>query len=296
MNLTDRIYLGVHLALTLLVVARRDRIPHWPIYIAWNIAAILAIVILAGASLYRTSGPRVGEAKGNVCEFAHDWLPGVVFFTSVFEETARLSLVLVPHWQNAHIAAFEQALFGTSPALWLHAQLPAWSPEFLEFGYFAFYPLYPIVGLALWILRHRPAYRSAFRSLTDALALGYLVCYTTYLLWPTQSPHHAQGITAPPSGGPFHWLVHLIQGNAGVHGNAFPSAHIMLAFVVLAFAWRYFPRFAPGLLVINLLMCLGAIYDGYHWTSDAVAGAIIGITVGLYFLRRLPPNQLSSRA
>jgi membrane-associated phospholipid phosphatase len=282
MNLTDRIYLGLHVALTLLVVTRYDRVPHWPMYVAWNIAAIVAIVTLSRK-----------QHDGTAWQFAHDWLPAAVFFTSVFEETAFLSLALVPHWQSAHIASFELALFGTPPALWLHQHVPSWCLEFLEFGYFAFYPLYPIVGLIFWTRRHRPGYQPAFRCMTDALAVGYLICYATYLLWPTQSPHHAQGIIGPASGGPFYWLVRLIQGNAGVHGNAFPSGHIMLAFVVLVFTWRYLPRAAPWLLLINVLMCLGAVYDGYHWTTDAIAGAVIGTVIGLIFVKPIP--RLSSR-
>jgi membrane-associated phospholipid phosphatase len=86
-------------------------------------------------------------------------------------------------------------------------------------------------------------------------------------------------------GGPFHFLVGLIQHNAGVRGNAFPSAHIMLAFVVLVFTWRYLPRAGPWLLVLNLLMCLGAIYDGYHYASDTVVGALIGLLIGIAYAR-----------
>ena len=86
------------------------------------------------------------------------------------------------------------------------------------------------------------------------------------------------------SSGPFHFLVRLIQGNAGVHGNAFPSGHIMLAFVVLVFVFRYFPRLAPWLLICNLLMCAGAVYDGYHYSLDVVAGALLGTLVGAIFV------------
>jgi membrane-associated phospholipid phosphatase len=31
-------------------------------------------------------------------------------------------------------------------------------------------------------------------------------------------------------------------------------------------------------------MCGGAVYDGYHYASDVVAGALIGIAVGLVFV------------
>jgi membrane-associated phospholipid phosphatase len=289
MNLTDRIYFAVHATLTLLVFMRRERVAHWPVYVAWNLAAMVAIWLLARK-----------QRDGVGWEFAHDWLPAAVFFTSVFEEVSFLSLALVPHWQSWRIIAFESALFGTSPVFWLRQNVPRWALELLEFGYFAFYPMYPIVGLTFWVRRDRPEYRGVFRRMTDALAVGYVICYATYLLWPTQSPRHALGIAPPEAHGLFRRLVGLIQGNAGVHGNAFPSGHIMLAFVVLVFVWRYPPfeptqaktglgwgTLAPWLpLLINLLMCLGAVYDGYHYASDAVAGAALGFIVGLWFLRK----------
>ena len=285
MNLTDRIYLAVHLALTVLVLARHDHVSHWPKYVAWNVVAMTAIWLLARK-----------QRDGVGWEFAHDWLPAAVFFTSVFEEVSFLSLALVPHWQSWRIAAFEAALFGGPPVLWLRHHVPAWSVELLEFGYFAFYPMYPIVGLIFWTRRKLPEYQLAFRRMTDAAAVGYVVCYATYLLWPTQSPCHAGGIAAPEAHGLFRWLVGLVQGNAGVHGNAFPSSHIMLAFVVLVFARCYLPRWAPWLLLIDLLMCLGAVYDGYHYASDAVAGAVLGAAVAGMFVLRAPPQRVSVTA
>lgn len=279
-NLTDRIYFAVHLALTLLVLARYDRVPHWPLYVVWNISAMLAIVLLAHK-----------QRDGAPWEFAHDWLPAVVFFTAVFEEASFLSLALIPGWQNSHIANFEAALFGISPAVWLRQHIPSWSLEFLEFGYFSFYLMYPIVGLILWARRKHPGYSLAFRRMTDALAVGFLICYATYILWPTQSPLHAMGLSGYSGHGPFHWMVGVIQGSARVHGNAFPSGHIMLAFAILVFVWRYLPRAAPWLLLLDLLMCLGAVYDGYHYASDALAGALIGVSVAFIFVssrKRLP--------
>ncbi len=123
--------------------------------------------------------------------------------------------------------------------------------------------------------------------------MGYAVCYATYLLFPTRSPSHNVGVAAAASaqsGGPFHYLVRMIQGSAGVHGNAFPSAHIMLAFAVLVFVLRYFPRLTPWIMVCVLLMCVGAVYDGYHYAIDVLAGALLGTVVGAGFLARSRPG------
>src|SRR6516165_5020635 len=276
MNLTDRIYVAVHLALTVLVCARAQHFTQWPWYVAWNALAIAAIIVLARK-----------QHDGAYWEFAHDWLPAL-FFITVFEAVSFLSLGLRGEWQNSHLIAFEAGLFAVPPAVWLQRYSALWFTELLEFGYFSFYPLYPAVAGVLWAWRRRPRFAGSFRRMTDALSVGYVVCYATYLLFPTRSPSHnvgqaAAAITPAQTAGPFHILVRLIQGRAGVRGNAFPSSHVMLAFVVMVFCFRYFPRVAPWLLICVLLMCVGAVYDGYHYAIDVLAGALLGVTVGALF-------------
>ena len=276
MNLTDRIYVAVHVALTVLVCARYQHIEHWPWYVVWNLCAAAATLVLAQQ-----------RRAGKAWEFAHNWLP-VLFFITVFEETSYLSLSLRSDWQNAYIVRLESLLFAVPPAGWMHAHAATWLVQFLEFGYFAFYLLYPVVGGLFWIWRERQSFANAFRRLTDALSVGYLICYATYLLFPTRSPANILGVqqfSGAPKG-VFQGLVGLIQNHAGVHGNAFPSAHIMLAFVVLVFVYRFLPRLAPWLLFPVLLMCVGAVYDGYHYSSDVIAGALLGIAVGGTFAPR----------
>jgi len=277
MNLTDRIYVAVHLALTVLVCARFRARAHWSWYLAWNALAIAAILVLSRH-----------QRKGPWWEFAHDWLP-VLLFTGVFEEVSFLSLALRDTWQNPTLLGWESALFPFPPGEWLRCHSAPWFGELLEAGYFTFYPLYPAVAGVLWGWRKRSHFAGAFRRLTDALSVGYSVCYATYLIFPTRSPSDNMAVdsaAAPAAAaGPFHFLVRLIQSHAGVHGNAFPSSHIMLAFVVLVVALRYLPRLAPWLLLCIVLMCTGAVYDGYHYAVDVLAGGLLGALVGGLFVR-----------
>lgn len=275
MTLTNRIYLAVHSVFTILVCARYDIVAHWQRYVVWNLIAIAAIVSVSNKRM-----------DGRVWEFAHDWLP-LVFFVTVFEEVSFLSLTLRGAWQNSLLVSWEAALFGELLTRWLHNFSNPWLTELMEFGYFTFYPLYPTVGGILWAWRKRPRFVGAFQRLTDSLSVGYVVCYIIFLLFPTRSPTHNVGLDllpAPHAGGPFGALVRIIQSHAGVHGNAFPSAHIMLAVVVVCFTFRYFPRLAWPLLVCIPLMCFASAYDGYHYVVDVVAGAFLGVTVGGFFL------------
>ena len=83
-------------------------------------------------------------------------------FRHGFEEVSYLSLSLRGGWQSHHIVAFESLLFARRRLCGCIANAAAWLVQFLEFGYFAFYLLYPVVGGMFWIWRN--ARRSPMRS------------------------------------------------------------------------------------------------------------------------------------
>jgi PAP2 superfamily len=108
--------------------------------------------------------------------------------------------------------------------------------------------------------------------------LSYLICYTVFVLFPTEGPSYTianQHTLCVPGAGPFHWIVRLIQQNAGVHGNAFPRAHVAGSVVALIFACRH-TRKLGFLLTPLVILCLGAVYDRYHYLADVIAGLVVG--------------------
>ena len=108
--------------------------------------------------------------------------------------------------------------------------------ELFQVGYLSYFLLLVIVA---GVFRRRGR-EAPFRGVIAASVLAYLFCYVVFLAWPMEGPVHTLRHLAgpPPAGGPFHALVLLVQ-RAGVHGNAFPSAHVAGALPPLVFAWRY---------------------------------------------------------
>jgi membrane-associated phospholipid phosphatase len=91
-------------------------------------------------------------------------------------------------------------------------------------------------------------------------------------------------------------MVRFIQ-RAGVHGNAFPSAHVAGAVVPLIFAWRYAPTLASWLSPLVVLLSVAAVYDRYHYASDVVAGIIVGgAAAGLVLFGQARPLASSTSA
>jgi membrane-associated phospholipid phosphatase len=271
-NATDIMLSTWYLALTSALVIWPHSLAH---YTGYFILHLLVLGLIAGlVSL---------SPLGRWWRLAHDWYPSLVFIAA-FEETARLALAFVPRWQDAFILRAEATLFPVPPTLWLGHIRSIWISEPLEFGYFTFYWMMVVVGAVLYegvwkaaSLGEANHPRQPFRIWMDATVLGYILCYATYLLFPTEGP--ARTLPRPLTSaltGPFHWIVQLIQHHAGVHGNAFPSGHIMASVVALLAAAKWKPRLARWLPLPVLLMCIGAVYDGYHYASDIIAGALLG--------------------
>ena len=61
---------------------------------------------------------------------------------------------------------------------------------------------------------------------------------------------------------------------------SFPSAHALSSFAVAVAMFRVDPATA-GALVIAVVLSLGRPYLGMHYPSDVLAGALLGIVLGL---------------
>lgn len=217
--------------------------------------------------------------RSAVWRFLHDWYPMAMFIVC-FEEVSRLSFALRDGWQDHYLLALESRIFATPPTVWLGEHGSILITEIVEIGYFSYFLLLIIVGGSVY----RSADRRPFRQVMDGTVLAYMFCYAVFILFPTEGPAHtleALHGTPIPGGGPFHWMVKLIQRNAGVHGNAFPSAHVAGGAVALFFAWRYVPGVARFLTPLVILLCVGAVYDRYHYVSDVVAGLAVGAGAAL---------------
>jgi membrane-associated phospholipid phosphatase len=254
----DRLYVGYFVGLSVLVVLQRHRIAAWPAFLALH-AAGLGVVAAAVQAAHRRP-------------WAHAWYP-VLMPLVTFPEVARLNLMFADGWRDAHLLAAEAWLFPESPTFWLRRMVPPLVAELFQIGYLSYFLLLVIVA---GVLRRRGE-DAPFRGVIAASVLAYLLCYIVFLAVPMEGPVHTlrQLSGPPPFEGPFHALVRLVQ-RAGVHGNAFPSAHVAGALPPVIFAWRHAPRLGAVMTLLIALMGLGAVYDGYHYASDVVAGVAVG--------------------
>jgi membrane-associated phospholipid phosphatase len=272
MNFADRALLWFFMLAISLIAVRAYRVAEWPLLIGVNVVCLGLITVF------------VAMRRRNEFwwMFVHDWYPMAMFIVC-FEEVSRLSFVIRDGWQDHFLLAFEAKFFSVPPTVWLGQHGSGWITEILEIGYFSYFAVLMIVGGMLYPSQDR----RKFRRVMDATVLAYMVCYAVFIFFPTEGPAHtlaSSHLSPLPGGGPFHWMVGLIQRNAGVHGNAFPSAHVAGAVVALFFAWQYLPRVRWALTVLVSLLCVGAVYDRYHYASDVVGGALVGLGAALWII------------
>jgi membrane-associated phospholipid phosphatase len=267
-NITDRLLIGYWSGLSIAILARLDRVDAWPWFLLLHLLFIVMVVVLA--------------RHREVWPIAHAWYPLLVPLVA-FQETALLHDLLRDGWQDRFILALESQLFEVPPTVSLQQYRRQAFSEMLQFGYLSYFLFLPFLG---WVL-YRRADRRPFFDLMAATTLANLACYVVFLLFPTEGPAHTLRDlhTQPIPDGPLASLVQFLQ-RAGTHGNAFPSAHVAGAVVPAIFAARYAIRYAPLLFASLVLMCVGAVYDRYHYASDIAGGLVIGGTAAVLFLRK----------
>lgn len=214
------------------------------------------------------------------------WYPHL-FFLFCFEELAHLMTLVTPHWQDAHLIAFDHWLTGVHPSVWLEQFAAPARNEFMQLVYLSYFTYLLIVGALFYVKREWRAYWSV---MTYSM-VGYMIGYFIAMFFPVESPWFAMaGVwKAPLAGGPITATVNFIEHFGRVRGAAFPSQHVAGAVAALWGAGRFRRWLFWTMLPIFVLMCVSTIWGRYHYLADVLAGMItgtLGFIVGSWIMNR----------
>ena len=175
------------------------------------------------------------------------------------------------------ILRWEESIFGGQPSRELTVTYPdLMLSEFLHFSYITYYLIIYGPFLLLYLRGRRIEHqRAAF-----TVMLTFFAHYVFFIYFPVQGPRY---LFAAPAGeianGPMYNLAHRILEAGSSRGAAFPSSHVGVAFAQSAMAFVVLKRWAPLLTLLSTALALGAVYGGFHYATDAVAGCIYGLTL-----------------
>jgi membrane-associated phospholipid phosphatase len=208
-------------------------------------------------------------------------------------------------YHDVGVQSLEAVLFGFHPAWELAGRL-SFRPlsEVLHLAYLLYYPIIYVPPLILYAVLRRGAHRRAgglvpgtedtvlhgvsdesepefvFARATLALALSMMTCYVAFVVWPVQGPRYLAAPEGVPEG-PIRALVLTILQGGSSRGAAFPSSHVAVAVTQSLVMLRHRPRVGVAMCVVSLLLAAGAVYGGFHYAVDALAGAAVGIAAWL---------------
>lgn len=217
------------------------------------------------------------------------------------------------HFPNLdHVfAQAEQALLGCQPAILFPETFPSkWVSEFMNLGYFSYYPMMLVVGVYYFLRRF-----DLFEKWSFILAASFYIYYLVYVFVPVAGPQFYfpvigyENVSAgyfPSIGhyfnfhpelypglhdqpGFFHGLVEHSQSVGERPTAAFPSSHVAISTILMILSGKVSRNLFCFLFPFYLLLCMATVYIQAHYLIDSIVGFVSAFLVyGLcsYMYRR----------
>jgi membrane-associated phospholipid phosphatase len=261
---------------------RHDHLLRWALGI---LIAYLTAMLVPIAQWARESGSATAlllhlAALGAVSLAYADRLPTAIRYWTplavgpfVFIELRWLVIGAGRPHRDALVAGWELVAFPMDPSRTLGQAWP-WTglSELLHACYLSYYALIFVPPAVLWLKGRR----SAFSVTLLALAIVYALCFAIYVIFPVDGPRFLRGAAVAPAG-PVRNLVLALLASGSSRGTAFPSSHVAASLVASVCALRFQRPLGVVVSMLTAGICLGAVYGGYHYAVDIVAGLATGV-------------------
>ena len=240
----------------------------------------VALAVLHGVWIaFLLIARRIGIHRTRAGELLLAFYP-LPLFALLYSEFGFLDAALHPGvFFDEAIQGIEGSIFGEQPSQELHRRLPSLAlGEFLHLGYLSYYFLAPVFLVVLWFSGRRG---DIFERSVGTISLSFYISFLIFISYPVAGPYH---MFEPPLAGEVGWFLpevtRWVLDRGSSVGAAFPSSHVAVAVSVWILALRYQTRIAIVYSILVPALGLGAIYGGYHYVIDVLAGAALGILVG----------------
>lgn len=150
-----------------------------------------------------------------------------------------------------------------------------------------------VVTMLLWGCYHYRNYRGIDDTMTRFFRLAAWTVPWAYVLKSVLKPLFGRVNTR-------YWLDHqsepdFIWFRGGDWHNGFPSGHMAVFTAFMVSVWLFYPRLRPVCLVFMIVLGVALIATNYHFLSDVLAGALLGVLVNMMVLYAGTQRQASVR-
>ena len=226
--------------------------------------ALFAYVWLLAATVWSArSGNSLARVMG-------DWLP-LLALPLLYGGIPGTAIGVGPF--DATVQAWDRLVFRTDAARTFAGAAPWWPlSELLHAAYLSYYAIIYGPPLVMYLRGDRHAFGKTVAAFTVAM----VTCFVVFCFVPVEGPRYAW---PPPAGVPegfFRSVVAMILEGGSSRGTAFPSSHQAIALVMGLSSLSWSNQLGLPVLVVSVLLGLGAVYGGFHYAVDMLAGAVVG--------------------
>lgn len=211
------------------------------------------------------------QASSRAAATSRDWLPFVAlpFLYGLVPSTAGATV-----FRDAAVQQWDRALFGADAARELAGAMP-WvaAGALLHVAYLSYYVIIYLPPLLLWWSERRGAFRLTALSFTIAM----VVSLVGFLLIPVEGPRYVWPAPAHVPDEPARRLAVFLLERGSSRGTAFPSSHVAIAMAISLSCLSGWRRLGWAVFPMTVLLAIGAVYGGFHYAADVLAGAVVGI-------------------
>ena len=195
-----------------------------------------------------------------------------------------LGYILLGYWLPALLVtapdqAFERRLlaldhrwFGPRGLTVFVDRAPRIVIELLELAYLFCYPLMPIGFACL----NAAGIRGEADRFWTAVVVAAFGCYGVLPWLPTRPPRAIENGSSR-SRSSVRSLNLAVLGRASVRLNTFPSGHVATSLATALAVGAHLPLAGLLLGVLACAIAVGSVVGRYHYTADALAGALVGL-------------------
>lgn len=269
LKLFDKIVICFFFTLNVLIVFFHQNISYPFIRFAAYSGTILIILFII---------PILNSSTNKILHFLRHWYI-ILTITFIYWSIGHLIHMIFPGLFDEYIISFEERIFGQLPNVWVQQYENALLTEVMQISYAIYWATVP-VGAAIFYFTKR--YRE-FEYMLSFTLLTFFLSYLLFILIPVAGPRFiiADQIYASYEGLLVTGFLRRFVEGAGLLGGAFPSSHVAVAIVVLFFVWKYYPKigkraFLPAVIALSV----ATVYGQYHYLTDVIAGAAMGLLIG----------------
>lgn len=239
--------------------------------IARGVGGELAIGAIVGYGLVATAAFWSARATSRAAVLARPWLPFAVLpvLYGLVPSTAAATA-----FRDSLVQGWDRALFGADVARTLAGQMPWVAVGFLlHFAYLSYYVIIYLPPLLMqWSARG-----DGLRRMSLAFTLAMVASLIGFLVFPVEGPRYLWPAPAGVPDEPARRVALYLLERGSARGTAFPSSHVAIAAAISLSGLSDWRRLGLVVLPASVLLAVGAVYGGFHYAADILAGSVVGV-------------------